>query len=174
MLIVDYSHLFYRHIFANKDNLIDNQNLLAHLLVNSLYNITDKFKIDRDNPLVVALDCHKRNNWRTKFYLENSKQFPEYDGMTYKGHRKLDATIPWDKIYSVINDVTELLRNSTDVIVIQHENAEADDIIAVGTEICKERKEKCIIITEDKDMIQLIGPYVSLYKPIKNEMWEFC
>lgn len=168
--IVDMSHMFYRNIFAAKDAVIKDPNLCAHLLLNSLYHVVDKFEISEKNLLVAAFDCRRKDNWRTKFYAEYKPK--NYLNLTYKGQRILDPTIPWNKIWEIMNDVKQLLREGSDVIVLEHSEAEADDIIYVVS------RTDCTIISSDKDFYQLISeggahsPIVKQYDPIKQKFIE--
>jgi 5'-3' exonuclease len=118
--------------------------------------------------MVAAFDCHRKSNWRTKFYEEHKD--PEvYFNMTYKGQRKLDDALNWERIQEILEDVKVFLRDSTDVRVIHHENAEADDIIYV----LSENEKNFTIISSDKDFKQLISDTVKLYDPIKRKYIEF-
>ena len=61
-IVVDMSHLFYRNVFANKAGIVDEPKLAAHLLLNSLYLVVNKFYAGQTNPLVAAFDCSKKHN----------------------------------------------------------------------------------------------------------------
>ena len=128
----------------------------------------DTFDINAENPLIVAIDCQRKSNWRTKFYDEFSKPFEEYQGKTYKGQRKKDPTIPWDTVHNILNDVKFFLRQSTDVLVIEHPKCEADDVIFCLTK----REGKYTIISSDKDFKQLLSDRIRIYDPIKKEYLE--
>lgn len=169
-IVVDISHLLFRNIFASQTAVIENPNLVAHLMLNSLFSITNSFEVDSQNVLIAAFDSYKLNYWRTKYYEENSKEFPEYNLKKYKGNRVKDVTMPWKEIYAVINDVKELLDEGTDVQVLFHENAEADDIIYAVTKYYND----VTIISSDRDFHQLVGggrgrTGINQYDPIKKQ-----
>ena len=151
----------YRHLHASKQAVIDNPNLIAHLLINSLYLAVDQFQINRQNPLIAAFDCTRKDNWRTKFFEDNK---PDGYKWGYKGNRVKDQAIPWDRIAEITGEVKEFLRNHTDVHVISHKNAEADDIIAMSANVC----EELIIFGSDKDFRQLHSDSVRQYDPLKK------
>lgn len=153
-VLVDFSHLFHRYLFANKNTIEQNFSFLAHLLLNSLIDTIDQFKINKSNVLILALDGSRKDGWRRKV-------FP-----FYKANRdnKPDDGFDWKSFYNVLNDITDILRTSTDIHVIRHDNAEADDVIYVGTKIFKES----IIISSDKDFLQLQSNTVKQFDPIKK------
>lgn len=163
-IVVDISHLAFRNIFASQKAVIENPNLVAHLLLNSLFSISNMFEVTTSNPLIAAFDCPRLNNWRTKYYMENCDQFKEYNLQKYKGNRVKDITMPWGEIYEVIGDVQKLLAEGTDVHTIYHEQAEADDVIYAATKY----HDNVTIISSDRDFHQLIGPNVIQYDPIKK------
>lgn len=165
MIIVDWSHMMYRYLYANLGDVREKPAILGHLLVNGLINISTNFKATKDRPLVLAIDGKRKDGWRKEFFDENAWQFEDYQETEgYKGHRKVDDTIPWDEIYLVMDDIKELLINHTDFNVIEHKRAEADDVIYVST-----RKSKdVVIVSSDKDFKQLISDDVKMYDPIKK------
>lgn len=175
-IAVDMSHLFYRAVFANRAAVIDNPKISAHLILNSLYYVIDKFNVHtaermaQQNHLVAAFDCHRKDNWRTKFYDENSGQFEDYFKMSYKGQRVQDAAMPWEEMLGILDDVRDFLRDYTDITVIHHENAEADDVIYVETD---SHPFDVTIISSDKDFKQLLSDRVKVYDPIKRKYMTF-
>lgn len=160
-VVVDISHLMYRHLFASKQAVIDNPRIVAHLLINSLYLAINQFQISRKNPLIASFDCTRENNWRTKFFEENK---PDDYKWGYKGTRIKDQSIPWDRVAEIIEDVKAFLRDNSDVHVLSHKNAEADDIIAMTAKVYDE----LIIFGSDKDFRQLHTDKIRQYDPIKK------
>lgn len=140
--------------------------------MNALFHLFNEFSVDRNNRLILAIDCKKYNNWRMKYYEENSKDFLEYNEpirQKYKGNRKKDEEIPWDKIYEILEDFLTVLKDYSDVQVIQHPRAEADDIIATVVNIYSSTEE-IIIVSSDSDFKQLLSKNVSLFNPISRKM----
>jgi len=52
--------------------------------------------------------------------------------------------------------------------VIEREGYEADDIIATYCRLARERGEKAVIVSSDKDLMQLVGNGVTMMDPMKN------
>jgi len=174
MIVVDMSYMYFRNVFAAQEFVRENPNVCAHLLINGLYSIIDKFTVNKDNPLVAAFDCKRNGSWRWDYYTDHSKQFESYENKTYKGHRVSNTSIPWKEVMFILEDIKQWLRQSTDVLVLEHDKAEADDIIYVISKENEKKGKSTIIVSEDKDFVQLISPLTSLYKPKKDEMIVYC
>jgi hypothetical protein len=114
-----------------------------------------KFK-DEYGQLIIA--CDSRNNWR--------KQVFPY----YKAHRKKErdeSSLDWDSIFKFLNLVREELRTFFPYPVVEVETAEADDVIAAFVK--QNPNEKILIISGDKDFIQLHNANVKQYDPVKKK-----
>jgi len=72
-----------------------------------------------------------------------------------------------------LHEQFELVRNLCDALCIQKlykEGYEADDLIA---DICARSKDDCLVITYDKDMLQLVKyPHVKIYNPQQKRMLD--
>lgn len=107
-----------------------------------------------------------KNYWRREifpFYKKNRKQ--EREASKYN----------WDEVFSVLNKIRDEIRRNLPYHVIQVQGAEADDVI--GT-LCihnsrRESPEKTLILSADKDFIQLHRfSFVRQYDPIRNRWIE--
>ncbi len=171
IVVSDFSVMYYRMLFGSKTAVIENTDYFSHLLMTALLQNVRQFELDKENRLILAVDCRKKNNWRTEYYEKNSKGFEEYKKpirQTYKGNRVKDNTIPWDKIFEILEDFLETIKNYSDIQVIQHKRAEADDVIATVVRLYEMNKEICIV-SNDKDFHQLITPNVRVYDPLKKK-----
>lgn len=125
--------------------------------VNAVYGFTNMFmkltaKIDCDYNLVL-FDA-KRRNFRNDI-------FPEY-----KATRK---DIPEDLIPQF-----PIIREAVDALSLNHleiEGYEADDLIATYTAQALDSGMEVIIVSGDKDLMQLIRPGVSFYDPMKDRFF---
>ncbi len=125
--------------------------------VNAVYGFTNMFlkltnKIDCDYNLVL-FDA-KRQNFRNDF-------FPDY-----KATRK---DIPEDLIpqFPIIREAVNALRLNQ----LEIEGFEADDLIATYTSKALSKGMEVIIVSADKDLMQLIRPRVSFYDPMKDKFF---
>jgi len=170
MIILDWSHTGYRYLFANLPSIQENTDLFAHLLLHAVTQASSRFRASKENPLVLAVDCRSKNNWRKDVWEEFSWKFEEYqDDAGYKGNRKKNDDIPWDKIFGIMDEVRTLIDTSTDFVTVFHERAEADDVIYCGSKYSEARGEETTIISSDKDFKQLISKKTHLYDPIKRK-----
>jgi len=167
-IVVDYSHLIYRNIFANKKDIVNNPDFLSHLILTSLFSIIKKFGVHKEKPLILAFDCKRENSWRHAFYAKEGLQFDEYTGRGYKAHRTKDPSFPWEEMYTVLSDLKEMLKSGSDVQVIEHPMAEGDDIVYVSTKFYPETT----IVSSDKDFRQLLSPRVKIFDPLKKAYIE--
>jgi hypothetical protein len=116
------------------------EDLLRHMILTSLQSYRNKFKDKYGDETIVACDS---NSWRKEFF--------EY----YKAKRKKDrdaADQDWSEIFDIFNKIAQEIKQHLPWKTITVKGAEADDIIGV---LCRHIKEKIIIISPDKDFVQL-------------------
>ena len=179
MILVDLSHMFFRQFFMNIKNIVVteqnefgehkptgeiNGGFLIHIIYNNLLAFSNKFGGSRENPIVVC--CDSKPSWRHAFYVENSKDFPEYKGETYKGDRTKHEEYPWEKIWEALNDGMTALEQFTDIIVLKVDLCEADDIIAVLAQDFG--VGDTFVCSSDKDFRQLQNETTHQYDPVKK------
>ncbi len=66
-----------------------------------------------------------------------------------------------------------LVREATrafDLPVLEVEGFEADDVIATLARRAREAGREVVIVSSDKDLMQLVGPGISMWDPMKNRM----
>jgi 5'-3' exonuclease len=104
--------------------------------------------------------CFDNNNyWRKDV-------FPYYKYSRKEDRKK--STIDWSKIFNDINMIKQALKN-TSYSVMEVDGAEADDIIAVISKHEYINNTSTMIISGDKDFVQLLKyPTVSIYNSQKN------
>ena len=89
----------------------------------------------------------------------------------YKANRKKDRAATghdWDLIFETLNDIRDELKAHFPYKVVDVYGAEADDIIAV---LVRERADtKNVIISSDKDFIQLHSDKVLQYSPVTKKI----
>lgn len=130
---------------------------LAETLIKSLYNYISYLKPDKT---IIAFD---NNSWRKTYYP------------LYKENRnaKKEKDEYLDLFYNTLNEIKEILKNYTNLKVIDVHGAEGDDIIAVLTEYIytNDPKAKIIILSTDKDFHQLLkfGKNIKIFDPYKKE-----
>jgi len=88
-----------------------------------------------------------------------SKKFAEY---------KIQRPPMPDGLGSQIALIKELLE-AYGVAVLEKEGFEADDIIAYFANKAAESKTQVVVVSSDKDMLQLVGKQVSVFNPYKDD-----
>lgn len=170
-VVIDFSSLTYRMMFGSKNAVIENPDYLAHLIMTATYKNIREFKISTDNPLVWAVDSSKSGLWRKEYYESKVHEFPEYaekGWKTYKDGRKHDPTMPWDDIRRIMSEIVDMAKSYTDIIVLQHPQAEADDCIKVACDYFDAKGQEVDIVASDRDFVQLLSENIRLYDPIQK------
>jgi len=136
---------------GNHKNAEIEENMVRHMVLNSIRSALVKYK-QQYGKMVIA--CDNRNYWR--------KQLFPY----YKANRKTNqqsSGYDWQAIFSCLDKIRQELKEHFPYCIIEIETAEADDIIAtlcntfgvMGQHMPHENVEKIMILSADKDFIQL-------------------
>ena len=108
----------------------------------------------------LILCCDDRKTWRKDI-------FPNYKASRKK--TRAATSIDWDKLYECLNQLKEELTEWFPYKLIQVEKAEADDVIAILVELINERS---LILSSDKDFVQLHKFNVRQYSPMQKKFVE--
>ena len=158
-ILVDTMNMFHRSKHASPRNAdIDMKIGMAfHIMMNSVKSVYKKFNADH------AVFCLEGRSWRKEFYKP------------YKAQRKIlqqSKSIrdqEEDKIlFEAYNSLVEFLNDKTNVTLLQHPNAEADDMIALF--IKEHPNDNHIIVSSDNDYYQLITDNVTIYDGVQNKI----
>jgi hypothetical protein len=160
MIIVDLSQVMLSNLhmqIGNHTNAKIEENMVRHMVLNSLRSYKQKFG-EEFGEMIIA--CDNTNYWRKQL-------FPYYKANRKKNQEK--SELDWKAIFECLNKVRAELKEYFPYRVIDIESAEADDIIAT---LAKETyaKEKVLILSGDKDFIQLhIYSEVKQYDPVRKK-----
>ena len=157
MILVDYTQIAIGSLMVALQRGKDlNMDLVRHITLNNLRFYRTKFK-EMYGELVIC--CDSRHYCRRDY-------FPNY-----KANRKKDREASgqdWDAIFETLNSIRDELKEFFPYKVVDVYGAEADDIIAV---VIHERAHgRSIIISSDKDFIQLHGLNVEQFSPVTKKM----
>ena len=138
------------------------EDLVRHMVLNSLRGHNKKFRKEYGE-MVIA--CDSKNVWRREV-------FPNYKAGRKATREKSEHD--WDTIFSMLHTIKDEIRSFLPYKVIELETAEADDIIDTlvkrkQNEVGPNHKKKKLILSVDKDFIQLHGPNVKQYNPVLNK-----
>ena len=165
MILIDFAHLTKRCVFTSIANAKAKKKngkfitshysgMLLHGIISSLLYVVKEFQKDYGDLVV----CLEGKSWRKHIY-------PDYKAQRVK--EKEASEVVWEEIYEYVNELSGALKDDFGVMVLEHPEAEGDDII--GT-LATHTREKTLIVSSDKDFFQLLkNPLVDMFDPIKKE-----
>ena len=162
MILVDanqiaISHLMVRQKIENGINIDSIRKSIVRVLV----RIQKEFGPEYGKMILCYDD---KNYWRGQvfpYYKKNRKQ------------ERQASKYDWDMVFSVLNKIRDEIRANLPYCVLQCKGAEADDVIASLVRLNREKMEPTLILSADKDFIQLHRfPFVKQYDPIRNRWIE--
>ena len=157
MIIVDINQIMISNLMVqiNGRNAVDlNEDFVRHMILNSLRGHNKKFRKEYGS-MVIA--CDSSNVWRKQV-------FPNYKAGRKANRAKSEHD--WEFIFDVLAKIKQEIKDFLPYKVIAVESAEADDIIAT---LCKRTNEKVLILSGDKDFIQLHNDRIRQYNPVLNK-----
>ena len=165
MIIVDINQIMISNLMvqiSGRNKVELNDDLVRHMVLNSLRAHNKKFRKEYGE-MVIA--CDSKNVWRREI-------FPNYKAGRKASREKSEHD--WDSIFSMLHDIKNEIRKFLPYKVIEIETAEADDIIATLVKrnkriVAPNHKKNVLILSGDKDFIQLHGPNVRQYNPVLNK-----
>ena len=159
MILIDFTQIAIGSLMVAvhraPDNTID-ENLVRHLVLNTLRYYRSRF-IEKYGELVIC--CDSKHYWRKDY-------FPHYKATRKK--ERAASGLNWDDIFTNLNLVRDEVKEHFPYKVIEIYGAEADDIIA--TLVKEQNKDINLIVSSDKDFIQLHGPKVEQYSPVAKKI----
>ena len=160
MILIDYSGISIAPVAMGHAHHGD-ENLIRHMILNSIRMYRQKFKKKYGEVVIVA---DAGGNWRRDVYPE------------YKGKRKStreESKIDWDEAFRIINMVLQELKDEFPYKVIHQWGCEADDAIAELVHYTQEfgNWEDVMIVSSDKDFRQLqVFDNVAQYSPMLKKL----
>lgn len=166
MIIVDFNQVMISNLMmqlGNHTNVPLEEGLFRHMVINSLRSYKQKFGAEFGD---IIIACDDKNYWR-------KKAFPYY-----KANRKKNrdaSEINWTMVFDTFNTIKSEIKEFFPYRVIQVETAEADDIIAslvfaFGKQLVNKDDEKILILSGDKDFVQLHNyANVKQYDPVRKK-----
>jgi 5'-3' exonuclease len=131
--------------------------MALHLSLASVNQIARKFGVDH------VVFCLEGRSWR-KDYYEPYKKNRIVDAQAQTDSEREENEMFWD----TYEKFTTYLIEKTNVSVIRHPQAEADDVIARFIHLHPD--DEHFIISSDTDYIQLIAPNVKQYNGVTNQL----
>ena len=160
MILIDFTQIAIGSLMValNRSNQSEtDENLVRHLVLNNLRYYRSRF-IEKYGELIIC--CDNKHYWRRDY-------FPNY-----KANRKRDRAatgLDWNAIFTHLNQIRDEIKENFPYKVVDVHGAEADDIIAILVKKAQDDTNN-LIVSSDKDFIQLHGDYVDQYSPVTKKM----
>ena len=159
MILIDFTQIAIGSLMVaiNRGGEDVDDGLIRTLVLNNLKYYRTRFH-EKYGELVIC--CDSKHYWRRDY-------FPNY-----KANRKKDRANSghdWDFIFTSLNSIRDEIKEYFPYKVLEVYGAEADDIIAI---LIKQKLggPEDIIISSDKDFIQLHGFHVKQYSPVSKKL----
>jgi len=151
LCLIDANSLFYRAFYAIKTQLSTSQGQPTNAVFGFVRMVKKILEEVEPQYVAVCFDVSKVTHRTEKF-------------SDYKGHRQpmpdaLVSQVPY------IKDVVQAYRFA----VCEAPGFEADDVIATLARKLSGKVKKTVIVSSDKDILQLVSSDVEVYNPYKNE-----
>jgi len=156
-LLVDFSQIFIGSYMTSAKYGDVSMNALRPTVLNTLRLYRNKFQSEYGE---LILCCDDKNNWRKDI-------FPNYKAARRKVRTSADTD--WQDLYDKLTILKSELTEWFPYKVLQSDRAEADDIIGTLVELLNERT---LILSSDKDFIQLHQFNVRQYSPMQKKFVE--
>ena len=159
MILIDMNQIAVANLMMNlkmNNSKIIDESMVRHMILNSIR----MYRMEHhDEYGEVVLTWDSKHSWRRDYY-------PEYKASRRKGREESD--LDWDDIFGTLNKIRNEIKENFPYKYLEVFGAEADDIIGF---LCEEnRDEKIMIISGDKDFIQLQKyPNVKQWSPITKK-----
>jgi len=159
-LLIDGSHHSMRimSVCKKEDTAEEGYQIWKYMYLRSIFNYIEKFNADE---VVVALDS--KNNWRKKI-------FPFYKSRRKGNRDREDEDDTWfnfEEYFKIHDEFLEQIQKNLPFKFVKVDTAEADDIIGVLCNNSQVNDNAKIIISTDRDFVQLLDcPFISFFNPI--------
>jgi 5'-3' exonuclease len=158
-ILIDTANTFFRarHIASRNSDTWEKIGMALHLTLASVNQVVRKFGADH------VVFCLEGRSWRKDHY-EPYKKNRVVDALSQTETEKEENEMFWD----TYEKFTTFLKEKTNVSVLRHERAEADDMIARFIHL--HPTDEHFIISSDTDYVQLITENVRQYNGITNQL----
>ena len=157
--LIDLANTFFRarHVASRNSDPEEKVAQALHITLASINQASRRYDIEH----VVA--CTEGRSWRKDVYAPYKKN-RIVDAQSVTEEEQEESRLFWD----VYSKLIEFLKEKTNVTVLRHERAEADDLIARWIHLHPE--DNHYIVSTDSDFFQLIAPNVKQYQGVTGEL----
>lgn len=144
-VLLDYSQIVFSSTieYYSQSKETVSIDLVRHIALQNIQFYKNKFNVGLKDLIIC---CDGRNYWRKEL-------FPQY-----KQNRKISHdtdSFNWELFFEFFNVIKTEMKTKLPFCVIEVERCEADDIIAVLSQLLCPSENEIIIVSSDKDLIQI-------------------
>ena len=154
-VLVDTANTFFRARHVVRGELDIKVGMAFHITFNSLKKAWNDFDADH------IVFCLEGRSWRKDVYAPYKRNRQESRDALTEAQAQEEKTF-WETFDNFKNFITE----KTNCTVLQHDELEADDLIAGWVQ--QHPNDEHVIISTDGDFAQLISPKVAQYNGVSN------
>ena len=154
-VLVDTANTFFRARHVVRGELDIKVGMAFHITFNSLKKAWNDFDADH------IVFCLEGRSWRKDVYAPYKRNRQESRDALTEAQQQEEKTF-WETFDNFKNFITE----KTNCTVLQHDELEADDLIAGWVQ--QHPNDEHVIISTDGDFAQLISPKVAQYNGVSN------
>jgi len=151
-LILDGNNLLHRTFHANNRSGEPDDVVIGLCIHSALTTMNKYYNMFNPDDIIMTFDSH---SWRKEYTKDLSKCVTN---KKYKGTRRANQTPKEVRLFKLLDDhideLYELLLHRTAVLTLRRNLLEGDDLMAAYVQM--HRDDQNIIISGDKDMIQLL------------------
>lgn len=157
--LIDTANTFFRarHVASRNSDTWEKIGMALHLTLASVNQAVRRYGIDH------VVFCLEGRSWRKDVYAPYKKN-RIVDAQSVTEAEKEESEMFWD----TYEKFTTYIKEKTNVSVLRHERAEADDMIARFIHL--HPNDTHYIISTDSDYVQLITDKVHQYNGVTNEL----
>ena len=157
--LIDTANTFFRarHVASRNSTPEEKVGMALHLTLASVNQAVKRYGIDH------VVFCLEGKSWRKSVYTPYKKN-RIVDAMSVTEEEAEESRMFWE----TYEKFTTFIKEKTNVTVLRHEQAEADDMIARFIHLHPE--DRHYIISTDTDYDQLITDKISRYNGVGNEL----
>lgn len=155
-LIVDASHLFNRSKYTVKGTPDEIAGMCLHIIFASLGKL---WRVQKADHIIFAFDG---KSWRKSVYAPYKRNRAEKRALATPEQQELDTIF-----YSAFSDFQKFITERTNCTVLYNPILEADDLVAGF--IQSHPDDAHIVVSSDKDFVQLLADNVTMYDGIMDQ-----
>ena len=157
--LIDTANTFFRarHVASRNSDPEEKAAFALHLTLASVNQVVRNYGVDH------VVFCLEGRSFRRDLYAPY-KRNRVVDAMSVTEEEKAESELFW----STYESLTTFLKDKTNVSVLRHERAEADDMIARWIHL--HPGDTNIIVSTDSDYLQLLSPNTKIYNGVENHL----